>query len=330
MPEISVKLKNNWQLWLGIGFTALTLGWLIFSTDWAETWRALQEADYIFVMLALLVNLLSIPLRTRRWQSLFPASTRPAFGALTSAMLIGQAINTIAPARLGDVVRASLVKTESTTYVLGTLVLQTVIDLLMVAGIATALLFQIALPPWWQGSGQILILTAFAATGIIIAIIFTRNHILHWLELIEHRWQQFKLSKIIEIAENFLRSFDMISRPIVLFRVLAWSIVIWLFYGMVNYILMATIGTTPSILAAFFLLVVLQLGVAIPSSPGRIGVYHYLCVLTLGVFGVNGAQAVSYAIILHLISVIVPIAIGAILASRMGVQLKSSTMVSQD
>lgn len=317
-------------MWVGIGFTVLTLGWLIFSTNWAETWRALQEAHYIFVLLALLVNLLSIPLRTWRWQSLFPARTRPAFGALTSAMLIGQAINTIAPARLGDVVRASLVKTESTTYVLGTLVLQTVVDLLMVAGIAAALLFQIALPSWWRGSGQILILTAFIAIGIIIAIVFARNHILHWLDLISHRWKQLQFFKIIDIVENFLRSFDMISRPLVLFRVLAWSIVIWLFYGMVNYILMATIDITPSILAAFFLLVVLQLGVAIPSSPGRIGVYHYLCVLALAVFGVDGAQAVSYAVILHLISVVVPIAMGAILASNMGVQLKSPITDSPD
>jgi len=315
---------------VGIIFTILTLGWLIFSIDWSETWHALRKANYMLVSLALSVNLLSIPLRTWRWQTLFPLETRPAFGKLTSAMLIGQAINTIAPARLGDVVRASLVKTERTTYVLGTLVLQMVVDLLMVAGIAATLLFQIALPPWWRGSGQILVLAALVSVVGIVMIVWGRQYIFRLLELVSRRWQNLKISKILDEVENFLRSFDIVSRPKVLLQVFAWSIVIWIFYGAVNYILMKALGEPPSILAAFFLLVVLQLGVAIPSSPGRIGVYHYLCVIALAVFGVNGAQAVSFAIILHFISVIIPIAMGAILASHMGIQLKSSAITVRE
>ena len=33
-------------------------------------------------------------------------------------------------------------------------------------------------------------------------------------------------------------------------------------------------------------LVVLQVGITLPSVPGRIGVFEYLCILSLAVFGV--------------------------------------------
>jgi hypothetical protein len=92
-------------------------------------------------------------------------------------------------------------------------------------------------------------------------------------------------------------------------------------YSAVNYTLLGAIGERPSFLAALFLLIVLQIGVAVPSSPGRIGVFHYLCVQALAVFGIGGANALSYAFILHLIAVILPVALGAVLAWRLGVML---------
>lgn len=310
---------RGWRFWLGMALSLATLLWLIVTTNWPEAWRALRQTDYRLVALALGINLASIPWRTFRWQSLFPQKTRPAFGKLTAAMLIGQAVNIIAPARLGDLVRASLVDTERTVYVLGTLVIQTVLDLLMVAALVVVLLFQVTLPDWWRGSGQVLLVTSMAAVGGVAAIVLGRGLIVRWLEAALIRWPALKRFRVVDMAGHFLRSFDMVSRPLVLLRALGWSVVIWIFYGAVNYVLLAAVGASPSILAAFFLLVVLQLGVAIPSSPGRVGVFHYLSVQALAVFAVSGAQAISFAIILHIISVIMPVAIGALLAGQMGV-----------
>jgi uncharacterized membrane protein YbhN (UPF0104 family) len=45
---------------------------------------------------------------------------------------------------------------------------------------------------------------------------------------------------------------------------------------------------------------VLNLGMIIPSSPGYVGVYHFLAVQTLEPFGVTPSLALSFAIILHL------------------------------
>jgi hypothetical protein len=53
--------------------------------------------------------------------------------------------------------------------------------------------------------------------------------------------------------------------------------------------------------AAGLLLAVLQAGISVPSVPGRIGVFQYLCILTLGLFGVSEAAGLSYGILLQAI-----------------------------
>jgi uncharacterized protein (TIRG00374 family) len=130
---------------------------------------------------------------------------------------------------------------------------------------------------------------------------------------------------LLEIGTQFVRSADAVARPSLVIALLFISLLIWAMYAGVNYILLGAVGAPFSWLAAIFLLVVLQLGVAVPTSPGRVGVYHYLAVQSLAIFGVDQSTAVSYAILLHLISIILPAALGAALAWRSGLRLRSGS-----
>lgn len=62
--------------------------------------------------------------------------------------------------------------------------------------------------------------------------------------------------------------------------------------------------------AAAFLLVVLQVGVAVPSGPGRIGVFQYLTILALSLFAVASEKAFAVGIVLYLTVHIPPIVMG--------------------
>jgi uncharacterized membrane protein YbhN (UPF0104 family) len=99
------------------------------------------------------------------------------------------------------------------------------------------------------------------------------------------------------------------------------SVLVWVLYAAVNATLLTAVGLDAPVLAGLFVLAVLLEGVAVPSSPGRICVYHYLCVQALSVFGFDQAAALSYAIVLHLISVVLPVILGALLAWSLGVSL---------
>ena len=51
--------------------------------------------------------------------------------------------------------------------------------------------------------------------------------------------------------------------------------------------------------AALLVLCTTALGMVIPSSPGYIGVYEYIVVLALSLFGVEREMALSYGLVLH-------------------------------
>jgi hypothetical protein len=59
------------------------------------------------------------------------------------------------------------------------------------------------------------------------------------------------------------------------------------------------------------LLAVLQLGVAVPSVPGRFGVFEGLCLLTLAVFGVEANLALAYGVMLHGVVLLPPLVLGS-------------------
>ncbi len=317
------------RAWIGILLSLACLGWLIYvcAKDWADLRAALARVDYWLVIVATLLNLASVPLRTVRWRLMFHAPHIPPFGRLTAALLIGQAVNVLSPARLGDLARATLADTGGTAYALGTLMVELILDLLMlVASVLFLLLVGLersvaTLPAWWRGSEQALLVAGGAALAATAVVVIGRRRLAHVLERLAARWRHPAIQRVVTWAKQLLLSLDTLGQTSRLLPVLLCSVLIWILYGAVNYTLLGAVGERPSVLAAIFLLIVLQIGVAVPSSPGRIGVFHYLCVQALIVFGIGGANALSYAFILHLISVILPVAMGAALAWRLGVML---------
>ena len=68
--------------------------------------------------------------------------------------------------------------------------------------------------------------------------------------------------------------------------------------ALTNYLLLAfDLPATP--LIALCLLVVLQAGVIVPSIPGKIGVFHYLCMIAPSVFTVPATVGLAYGLALH-------------------------------
>jgi len=318
--EEAVATQRNWRFWPGIVLGLACAGWLAYRVEWTEVGSALREMDFRWVIVALVLNLSAVPLRALRWRLMFRTYPSPPFGQMIRAMLVGQAINVLAPARLGDLARSTLVGGRSTTYVLGTLMVEIALDLLMLAALVVLLLSQVTLPAWWRGSGEALLMTAAVALAVVAALVLSRRWIARALDELLRRWPRPVIQRFLSAAKQALQSLDVLGGPALL-AALGCSLLVWAVYTSVNFALLRAITAQPPVLAALFLLAVLQLGVAVPSSPGRIGVFHYLCIQALAVFAISGARAVSYAIVLHLISVVVPIVLGATLAWQLGVSL---------
>ncbi len=72
---------------------------------------------------------------------------------------------------------------------------------------------------------------------------------------------------------------------------------------------------------SLILLVITTIAIAIPSSPGYVGTYHYLCQITLAMFGVPNGPALSFATVVHGINYLPIVIVGLFFAHYEGVAI---------
>ena len=107
-----------------------------------QTWAAIRGADSWFLLAAFLVYYLSFPIRTLRWRILLQnvgytkanGVQLPKFPKLLEILYISWFANVIVPAKLGDLYRAYLLRTETglpASRTFGTVLAERLLDLLV-------------------------------------------------------------------------------------------------------------------------------------------------------------------------------------------------------
>jgi uncharacterized protein (TIRG00374 family) len=114
--------------------------------------------------------------------------------------------------------------------------------------------------------------------------------------------------------------------------VVALSVAGWASFGTAMVLCTAALDVHPAIVSGLLLMVVTNLGSAIPSSPGSIGVYHALAIVALTPWHVGIDLAMAVATISHGLVIAVQLVLGlaaaAIVSRRTG--LRVVAMANQD
>jgi len=295
------------HLWLGVLFGLITLFLAGRGLDLALVGQTLARVNPIYVLLALLVFLLTQVMKAVRWRWLLsPRPTGLTLAQLANLLIVGQTINLLFLTRLGDIARAYLTGEESgasKTYVLGTIAAEKVIDLVALAVVIMSLIPFITLPSWLVAR-EVPVIAITAALVLAMACLIAGRRI--WIAWLNRLLARIPGSGPVRWQARLAAGLDGLSAVTNRKAALAiwwWTLVVWSLGALTNWLLFLAFNLPAHVLPAVFLLAVLQAGVAVPSVPGKIGVFHYLCVLALSVFAVPAAVALGYGIILHLIVV---------------------------
>lgn len=295
------------QIWLGLIVAVGTLYLAARSVDFGQLVEALRAVRLPLVLLAFISALATNVLKAARWRALFhPRPSGLSLRQLSSLIVIGQAVNFFIPARLGELARAYLTGEEaglSKVYALGTIAAEKLIDIIVLAVLIAAMLPFLTLPEWLAGRLGPLLLTALAVVIGIIVLTGGRRVLLRligWgLARLPRGWGERWLGRI----EAGLDGLNALGSRQAAAAVWGWTLAFWAVAALTNYLMLLAFDLPPSPLIAFFLLAVLQAGVAVPSTPGKIGVFHYLCILALGVFHVPATIGLAYGLTLHVLVV---------------------------
>jgi uncharacterized protein (TIRG00374 family) len=295
---------RSWRLWIGIAFSLCFLILSLRNVDLVATATVLRRVDVLILVAAVANYVLSIAAKAIRWQLLLTLPKTPSFGRAFAFLSIGQMMNSFLPAHLGEFARAYLMgeaEAESKVYILGTIAVERLADLIFLLISISLLLSQMALPDW----------LVFPArdTAILIAILVPAIIILIWQKKVVFRTVEWASRFIPSAGREWLArqthfgfaSIESVSRPRLLARLFAWSTIVCVLSTVTNYLVFLALHLVVPVWASLLLLVVLQIGSAIPSSPGRIGVFQYLIIITLAILALDKNVALGYSVLLYLI-----------------------------
>lgn len=106
------------------------------NVDWGEAAAALSRANPYYVLLGLAVYYATFPLRSWRWSRLLrEGGAKISWDQLLKILFVGWFVNSIVPAKLGDLYRSYLVKRRfgvSLSRTVGVVVAERLLDLLVV------------------------------------------------------------------------------------------------------------------------------------------------------------------------------------------------------
>lgn len=303
------------RLWGGTALSLLFLALAFRGIGFRELGTALARTNYGLVLIAVGIVIAGAFVRTARWRLLFyPHHRQLRFGKLFAILLIGQMVNIIVPARLGELVRAYLlgeIEGENKARALGTIAVEKVVDMLMLLFFLIGLLLLMSLPHWVQESGKVVTIAAPVLLITLVLLAYQKEWLLSALARLLGLFPELIQARFMRQIEAALGSLDILRRWDLSLEVLGCSVLNWSLGAGINYLILLAMNIPLPFLAAVFLLLVLSLGVAVPSSPGKIGVFQYLTILALAVFGVERGLALSYSLVLHSVVFFPPSLLGA-------------------
>ncbi len=320
--------KNSLKILFGL---LISLGFLFLAfrqLDFHQMKQAFSQANYWLLIPSLIILFASHWLRSLRWQFLLNPIEKIPVGNLFSALLIGYAANTILPAHLGEFVRAYVIGKKrdiSVSSALATIVVERIIDILSIVLIMAVTLVIYPFPVWVKKSGYIMF--AFAI-GLFIFLILMKVYTEATMKFITRMLKPFPQKLTVQaerLSRSFLNGLKPMKNRFDYFMICILSIAIWLCYWGVLYINIYTFNLVAeydlNITAALVLLVITTISVVVPSSPGYIGTYHWLCQISLELFNVPRAIGLTYAIVVHALNFLPIFLVGFILAWKEGIRL---------
>jgi uncharacterized protein (TIRG00374 family) len=267
----------------------------------------LSQAQPVPIALIVLSVMVSLLTRVLRWQVLFLPDRRVRFGPLAGTLAISYMASTFLPLRAGELVRAVFLgQRESIAIprIVGTILLEKLFDFLAI-GVMLALVVVLApmRPELQVGAGSIasVILIGF---GFVVALAVWREPTLRMVAFVE-KLLPLGLGtrlRITHAARQFAEGTDSLRVPGLWVPLLGWTTLTWLSSVVTAWSGCLALGAQPGLPAVLFLIVLTSSGQAVPSSPGYVGVYHYLASVALTTFGVDSATALGIALITHAFS----------------------------
>jgi hypothetical protein len=334
-------MKGHGKTLVGIAATVFFLWLTLRNVEWHEVATHLGEANWWLLGAAVLISTLGMHVRALRWKPLLhPVAPGIAWRPRIAAVCIGFGANNVFPARLGEFARVWVLARQARIPITGafaSLVLERALDGII---LVIFLLGSMALPGFpeiaaggeevQRGLEWMVRIVAVLLVGSLVIVFFPT-----WTVGIAERIANAVLPRairrpLVDALHAFVNGLHVLRSPRLLAISVAWAVAQWAFLATSFLLAFRAFGITePGYLGAVFLQSLIAMAVAIPAAPGFFGVFEAASVYGLGLWGVDKALAVSFAMSFHILGWLTVTGLGAYYAARLNIRLRDLTRTEE-
>jgi len=319
---------------IGLVLSLFFLALFLRKIDVREMGEIFKKVNYLYTLPLMGLNLFALWVRARRWGLLLrPIQPIPSW-TLFRVTAIGFMANNILPARIGEVVRAVLLADRariSKTASLATVVVERLFDGFTVLFLFALVLLIMPFPPERTGGFT---LEAMKSFGVFSFVLYSFVFVILLLLRFQNRRSlallRFFLGRLPENwsrvlhrhVESFIAGLEVLKDGSKILMVILYSFFLWSVLAATPYLLFYGFHLPLSFWTAVFIEVVLVFGVTLPSAPGFIGTFHWICAAALIFLGIEANLAKGFALILWLCGFVPVTALGLMLLWIEGLSLQ--------
>jgi uncharacterized protein (TIRG00374 family) len=347
-----MNTKMMTSLLVGIALSAITLYLAFRNVPFSELLVYLRSINYVWIIPAAGVVVISFLLRAWRWQVILASNHAIPFWAAYHPMMIGFMINCVLPGRVGEVARPVILKRQEKvpfTTGLATVAAERIFDMMMLILLLAVVLTSVQVDPELDITfgkynlsrstletlaGGMIKLSILLVVGILLVSLEKTRSMINAAILAAPRllfflgpnWQtqieQKVTIRVVALVNNIAAGFDMIKQPTKLLVCIGLTILVWVLSAVTWYLFsLGCPGLNLSILEITATMVIVCFFIALPSVPGFWGLWEAGGVFALTLFGVSINEAAGFTLANHAVQMFPVIIMGFISAIISGVNV---------
>jgi hypothetical protein len=310
------------------------LAWVLHGVALREVLAHARRADPLLLLATVAIATATFPLRTIRWRLILRDVDGRRFDwiPLWHATAIGFTANNILPARAGEFARAYVAQRQLPvrfTTALGSVGVERVFDGLVMLALMAVAIAAPSFPAHTLVGGRSLARLASGAAALFGGVLVLALVVVHrpapWLRLlgrVTHRVLPSRMAdRLTHWGEGIVAGLAVLKSPARFAGVVAWSLVLWGVNAAAFAVCFRAFGLDLPLEAALLLQGIIGFGVAVPSTPGFVGVFEAATRITLAMYHVDASRAVSYALTYHFTTFIPLTLLGLWSLSRLHLRL---------
>jgi glycosyltransferase 2 family protein len=286
--------------------------------DWNLVADAFRYVAWGWVIVAILLNLLSVVSRAGAWHQVIEQAMpppRPRFRSVFSAFGVGLFANAVLPGRIGELARVAVLtrhqpqqrRGDAWATLVGTVFAHRVFDLFPMVLLIVYVLLTAKIPHWALTSLTIAVVVAFGLFAFALAS--ARRHNRSMLE------EAGRVRRLVTMARYGL---GVLKEPVPAVIAAFLQCVGWLCQLFAVWAAMRAFDIHEPLPAAGLVLVLMNVAMLFPLWPGNVGLVQAAVALPLVSYGVPYAKGFAFGIGLQAIEMSVGVGIGFIFLAREG------------